>query len=88
MSLTTTYEEFSIDGLVFLGIFVAVILVVLVFAEIDIARAKFNRVVGGQRVLPGEGPLLREMPLPSEPPLEDELFTKVEEYRNDFPDAS
>lgn len=73
-------------------IFIAVAIVAI--AVID---RKFPK-QGGQRVLPGEGELLPPMPLPPEPPLEDErlsdirechtieLFTKIEEYRNDFDD--
>lgn len=45
---------------------------------------------GGQRVLPGEGPLLQRTSLPPELPADGEeidhevFFTKIEEFRNDF----
>lgn len=84
-------------GVIVFAIFVGFVIAVVV--TIELMTDTLPR-PGGQRVLPGVVDILPEMPLPPEPPLEDErlsdihechtidVFTKVEEYRNDFPDAS
>lgn len=72
--------------LLFFTAFVVVVIALIILVEIEYKRS-LPKSQGGQRILPGAGPLLQEMPILPEPPVEDDtFFNEIEEYRNDFDD--
>lgn len=82
MLLQTAYQQFSITKeVVVLVVFIVIIIVAVVAVEIGHAQDEFNHIVK----LDDDKKRLREEK--EREAADHDLFDKVEEYRNDFPDA-